>query len=110
MSSYSPLPFLFFSLPSTLVAAPALSVTGEVRGARDVSRHKDIPAPNISWLMPNRPQSGGNLECSLKDTEMTWFLLTCCVGFFCDSAATSRKAPKIYLSHRSPYIGPSRSF
>lgn len=76
MSSYSLLFFLFFSLPSTPVAAPALSVIGEARGARDVSRHKDIPAPNISRLMPNRGQSRGNLKCSLKDTEFTWLLLT----------------------------------
>lgn len=76
MSSYSPLPLLFFSLPSTPVAGPGLSVTGEARGAKDVSRHKDIPAPNISWLMPNRDQSRGNLKYSLKDAEFTWLLLT----------------------------------
>lgn len=41
------------------------------------SLHQTFPG-----LCQTDPHSGGNLECSLKDTEMTWLLLTCCLGFF----------------------------
>lgn len=72
MSSYSLLPFLSFCFS----CPPLLCVTGEVGDDRDVSRHKDIPAPNISWLMPSRDQSRGNLKYSLKNAEFTCLLLT----------------------------------
>lgn len=103
------LPFLFFSLPSTPMAAPALSMTGKVRGARDVSRHKDTPCTKHFLAYAKCDQSRGNLKYSLNDAEFTWLLLTLFCFVF-NSAATAGKTCNIHLSHKSLYIGRSRSF
>lgn len=95
---------ILLSLALPLPQLLQLWVTSEVRCARDVNSHRH-PCTKEFLAYANRDQSRGNLKYSLKDAEFTRLLLI--FFFFCNSAATSRKAYKIYLSHKSPRIGPT---